>query len=176
MDAARLLRLLRPRMGAVGARWMVGGGFAVVAYGSTRTTHDLDLVVDESVRARLLPAIQEDGFRVLSNAEGFTNLLHEDPELGRLDLIWVEGETSRKLFEAAGERMGPDGAPISIPAPEHLLAMKIKAVRDRPTRILRDGDDLQLLLRLPEMDQNEARGYFERNGLLDLWHYLKKEG
>jgi hypothetical protein len=173
MDAARLLTVLRPHFEATGARWMLAGGFAVAAWGSARTTLDLDLVVDEETRNTLLPRIVAEGFEVTSDAEGFTNLQHPDPALGRLDLIWVEGRTSRQLFEAAVSRSGPDARPVLVPRAEHLIAMKLRAIQSRATRVIRDGPDLQHLLGLSGIDHNEVRGYFERAGLSELYARLR---
>ena len=152
---------------------MLAGGLAVVAWGSTRTTADTGLLVDDGKRETLLARLRGEGFEVVFDSEGFTNLLHSDTELGRLDLIWVEGETSRKLFAAAVERPGPDGRSLLVPAPEHLVAMKLRAIKDRPTRVFRDAEDLRLLLALPDLDENTVRASFGRAGLLDLYARLK---
>lgn len=173
MDAIRLLEVLRPHLEACEARWMLAGGFALAAWGSTRATADLDLVVDDGAREALLPRLAGEGFETLFDSEGFTNLLHPDPALGRLDLIWVEGETSRKLFAAAVERPGPGNRPTLVPRPEHLVAMKVRAIQGRPTRALRDGPDLAFLLALPGIDENEAREPFVRAGLVELWERLR---
>jgi hypothetical protein len=173
MDAARLLDLLRPHLEACGARWMLAGGFALAAYGSARATADLDLIVDEAAKGALLPRLRAEGFATLFDSEGFTNLLHADPALGRLDLIWVEGETSRRLFAASTERPLPGGPSVPVPAPEHLVEMKVKAIRNRPTRVFRDAEDLRVLLGLEGLDENAARQSFDRAGLLELWERLR---
>lgn len=173
MDAARLLAVLRPHFEATAARWMLAGGFAVAAWGSARTTLDLDLVVDDEPRDALVPRIVAEGFEAYNDSEAFTNLQHPDPALGRLDLLWVSGRTSRQLFEAAVSRSGPDGKPILVPTPEHLIAMKLRAIQSRATRVIRDGPDLQHLLGLPGLDHNQIRGYFERAGLSELYDRLK---
>ena len=169
----RLLDLLRPHLEECGARWMLAGGFALAAWGSTRATADLDLLVDDAARADLLPRLAAEGFETLFDSEGFTNLLHPDPALGRLDLIWVEGETSRKLFAGATERPGPGGTRMLAPKPEHLVAMKVRAIQGRATRALRDGPDLAFLLALPGISENEAREPFIRAGLVELWERLR---
>lgn len=173
MDVVRLLDLLRPHLEECGAKWMLAGGFALAAWGSTRATADLDLLVDDAARDGLLSRLVAEGFETLFDSEGFTNLLHPDPALARLDLIWVEGETSRRLFAAARERPLPGGLLVLVPAPEHLVEMKVKAIRSRPTRIFRDGEDLRVLLGIEGIDQNAARESFVRAGLVDLWDRLR---
>lgn len=119
------------------------------------------------------PRIVAEGFEAYNDTEGFTNLQHADPALGRLDFLWVNGGTSDRLFEAAVTRPGPDGKPVLVPRPEHLVAMKLRAIQSRATRVIRDGPDLQHLLSLPGIDQNEVRGYFEKVGLVELYDRLK---
>jgi hypothetical protein len=160
-------------MAESGARWMLAGGFAMAAWGSTRTTVDLDLVVEESARATVRSRLADAGFATDFDCEGFTNLSHLDPELGRLDIIWVEGSTRERLFRSAKTLTGPDSQPCLVPAPEHLVAMKLKAVKNQPTRVFRDGEDLRLLLSLPGIDDNAVREAFERTGLLELFHRLR---
>lgn len=173
MDAVRLLSTLRPHLEACGARWMLAGGFALAAWGSTRATADLDLIVGDEAKDALLPRLRAGGFETLFDSEGFTNLLHADPELGRLDLIWVEGETRRRLFAAATERPLPGGPSVPVPAPEHLVEMKVRAIRNRPTRVFRDAEDLRVLLGLEGLDETAARESFVRAGLLELWERLR---
>lgn len=173
MGAVRLLSLLQPHRSACGARWVLAGGFALAAWGSTRATADLDLVVDDAARWELLRRLAGEGFETVFTSEGFTNLPYPDPELGRLDLIWVEGETRRRLFESSTERPPPGGPLVPVPAPEHLVEMKVRAIRNRPTREFRDGEDLIVLLGLDVLDRNAARESFVRAGLLELWERLR---
>jgi hypothetical protein len=174
MDAERLLALVAGHLESIGAPWALAGGFALNALGFARLTKDVDLVVDESAREPLLRALTEDGFAVLYTSEGYTNLLHADPTLGRLDLIWLEGETSRKVFAGCKEVPGPGSRPIRVPRPEHLLAMKAAAIANNPDRGIRDLADVQFLLRLPGIDDNEVRGYFAQRGVLDVWQRLRR--
>jgi hypothetical protein len=152
---------------------MLVGGFAVAAWGSARTTLDLDILVDDAVRSELLARIVGEGFEAYNDTDGFTNLQHPDPALGRLDLIWVSGGTSLQLFEGAVSRPGPDAKPILVAKPEHLVAMKLRAIQNRATRVIRDEPDIQHLLGLPGIDHNEVRGYFEKVGLAELYSRLK---
>jgi len=157
----------------LGGKWALAGGFALQALGFSRFTRDLDLVVEERVREPLLSALTAEGFEILFTSAGFSNLLHPDPDLGRVDLIWLEGETSARVFAGCRDAAGPGGETLRVPRPEHLIAMKVSAIHDDPDRGLRDVADLQFLLALPGLDDNEVRGYFEKRGLSDLFERLK---
>lgn len=167
-----MLRLVEEACSGAGTRWAVVGGLAMNAYGYARTTLDFDVAAEEKARGRLVELLGGSGFRVLNDVEGFTNLLHADPELGRLDVMWLNGTTAERVFSGV-RRLGREGEPIvPVPAPEHLVAMKVRSIQARPTRVFRDGADLQHLLALPGLDHNEVRGYFDRAGLRDLYDRL----
>lgn len=128
MNPGRLLRLVTRHLEGLDVSWALAGGFALNALGYARLTKDIDLLVDEAGRGPLVQGLTADGFETLFTSEGYLNLLHPDPELGRLDLIWVEGETSRRIFAGCQPVTGPDSLPVLVPRPEHLAAMKVAAV------------------------------------------------
>jgi hypothetical protein len=51
--------------------------------------------------------------------------------------------------------------------------MKVQAVASAPTRVFRDGADLQFLLEVPGIDDNRVREFFEGAGLLELLGRLR---
>jgi hypothetical protein len=174
MDAVRLLGLVEVACRDVGTRWAVIGGMAMNAYGHARTTLDFDIAAEEREREPLLSRLAAEGFERLNDVEGFSNLLHSDPDLGRLDVLWLEGTTADRVFGNVRRLPGPGGHGVLVPAPEHLVAMKVRSIQSRPTRVFRDGADLEYLLRFPGLDDNEARGFFERAGLLELYDRLHR--
>ena len=173
VDARRVLGLFEAAAARAGTRWAVIGGLAMNAYGYARATLDVDVVAEEGRRGILLAALDGQGFEVVNDVEGFTNLLHPDPALGRLDVMWLEGSTAERVFGRMRESPGSGEVAVKVPAPEHLAAMKVRSIQGRPTRVFRDGADLQHLLTLADLDHNEVRGYFERAGLLDLYDRLR---
>ena len=88
----------------------------MVAWGSART-FDLDLLVGEEARKEVLARTTALELAVLFDAEGFTNLLNPDPELGRLTLLWLDGDTADRLFATAVQRTAPDGMQALVPGP-----------------------------------------------------------
>jgi hypothetical protein len=174
MDAERLLGLIEVACRDIGTRWAVVGGMAMNAYGHARTTMDFDIAAEEGARKALLSRLAAEGFEVLNNVEGFSNLLHADAALGRLDVLWLDGSTADRVFSRLRHLPGPGGRDVPVPAPEHLVAMKVRSIQSQPTRVFRDGADLEYLLKFPGLDDNEARGFFERAGLLELYGRLRR--
>jgi hypothetical protein len=153
-------------------RVAVIGGVALTAYGHPRMTLDLDLVTDAAAQDSLVAFMESQGFVTLHRSSGYSNHRHADRNRGRVDFMYVQGETASKLFASAKELPGPGGRSILVPKPEHLIAMKVQAMKDAPERTWQDLVDIAYLFRLDGVNRDEVRGYFERAGLIDRWHEL----
>ena len=94
--------------------------------------------------------------------------------LGRVDFIYVRGDTQREIFEGVREVAGPEGVRVLVPRAEHLIAMKVQAIRNDPKRKFQDLADIAGLLELRELDRSQVRGFFERAGMLALWDELSQ--
>ncbi len=85
----------------------------------------------------------------------------------------VRGETAERVFAGVRRLPGPGGATIGVPRPEHLIAMKVRAMAVAPERTWQDLADVGYLVGLDGVDRDEVRGYFERAGLGDRWRELE---
>ena len=174
MDFARIYGRVAEFLEARGFPLAVVGGWGLHAYGITRATFDLDLVTEAVAQAALVGFLEADGYETLHRSAFYSNHLHRDAEGGRLDLVYVDPDTSRKLFAACRPRLQLGSRRALVPAPEHLVAMKAQAIRNDPSRALQDLADVLALLRLPDVDLAQARGYFERAGLLEEWDEVRR--
>jgi hypothetical protein len=152
------------------------GAFALHAYGLTRATTDIDFVTDSAARPRLVQFLEANGYETLYASEGYSNHIHPDRELGRVDFVYVAGDTSRRLFEGARALLFLSGRRLLVPRPEHLAAMKVQAMKNDPDRKHQELADIGFLLGLPDVDRQEIRKYFEANGLGDLYDDLEPTG
>ncbi len=145
----------------------------MLAYGAPRATFDVDLMARRAVREDLVAFLEARHFVTLRAEGGFSNHQHPDPALGRLDVVYVSGTTAEAVFAGCADRTIAPGVEFPVPRPEHLVAMKVQAFAKDRTRYS-DLADLQFLLSLPEVDQGEARGYFESAGLTDYYEQLRR--
>lgn len=150
------------------------GGLAMAAYGMVRTTLDVDLVVPGEVQDDLVAFLEERGYETLHRSTGYSNHLHEDPDLGRVDVVYVRGTTSRQLFADRRLVPGPGGRDLAVPRAEHLAAMKAFAIRNDPTRTFRELEDVRFLLTVAGVDREEIRRTFERYGLGDRYGEIER--
>lgn len=152
------------------------GAFALHAYGLSRGTFDLDFVTQSEAQPELLAFLESLGYETLHASAGYSNHLHPLAGLGRVDVVYVGGETSDRLFRDCRAMLAPEGRAVPVPRPEHLAAMKVQAMKNDPERTLRDLDDIRFLLRLPGVDEGEVRQYFEQAGLRERYDDLRRLG
>jgi hypothetical protein len=126
---------------------------------------DLDLVTVREAQAALVAFLEGAGYETLYRSEGYSNHAHADPLLGRVDVIYVDPATGRQLFGGSRTRLSIAGRRLLVPRAEHLIAMKVQAIKNDPKRAFKDLADVQALMRLPGVDLAEVRGYFARAGL-----------
>lgn len=176
MDFARVVRTIAGFFEQTGFRYAVIGAFGLHAYGLSRGTFDLDFVTQSEAQPQLVAFLESLGYETLHASVGYSNHLHALSALGRVDIVYVTGETSERLFRDCRIMPGPQGQPIPVPRPEHLAAMKVQAMKNDPKRVLGDMEDIRFLLTLPGVDEDEVRGYFERAGLRARYDDLKRLG
>lgn len=174
MDFARVLEAVASFLDARGARLAIAGAFALHAYGNTRATSDLDLIVEAWAQADLLTFVEQLGYETLYLSIGFSNHLHQQPALGRLDFIYIDDHTARLLFGGAHLMPLFPGRQVLVPRPEHLAAMKVLAMKNDPSRTFHELSDIQFLLGLPGVDTGEIRATFEQHGLAERFNELER--
>jgi hypothetical protein len=172
VDFASELKTVRDFLTDERFRLAVIGGVALSAYGNPRMTLDLDVATDAAAQDALIAFMESQGFITLHRSPGYSN--HRHAQRGRVDFMYVRGSTADRLFGSTTELPGPGGRSIPVPRPEHLIAMKVQAIRDAPERGLQDLVDIAYLLQLDGVDHEEARGYFIRAGLEERWHELTR--
>lgn len=175
MDFAGVLDRVDAFLTGRGWRFALVGGVALAVYGNPRLTLDLDIVTEVDAQEALVAWMESSGYATLYRSVGFSNHLHASPEWGRVDFIYVRDETAARLFAGVAVAPGPAGRPVPVPRKEHLIAMKVQAMKNDPTRTLQEMSDVGYLLELDGTDRDEAREYFAKAGLLERWEGLKRD-
>ncbi len=173
MDFANALESLAAHLSAENAPWAVIGGLALAVHGAGRLTHDVDIVTERGEQAALVAHLESLGYETLHVSPGYSNHAHTDPAMGRIDAVYVDGETSRTLFAEAREQEIFPGIRVRVPRAEHLVAMKVLAAKNDPSRRLQEMADIAALLRACSIDPLTVRQYFERDDLLDAWEEIR---
>lgn len=169
MDFARVIAAVSAFLKDRGYPFAVIGGVSMAVYGMPRTTLDLDVVTDSAAQDGLIGFLEGHGYETLHVSTGYSNHLHRDRSMGRVDAVYVRGGTSQEIFTNVRWEEGPSGLKVPVLRPEHLIAMKVFAMKNDPTRKYREMEDIRFLASLPGVDRAEINGYFTEYGLAGLY-------
>ncbi|HVS13746.1 MAG TPA: nucleotidyl transferase AbiEii/AbiGii toxin family protein [Thermoanaerobaculia bacterium] len=150
------------------------GALALQCHGVARATADLDLLTVQSVREELVAFLEACGYETLHVSTGYSNHLAKGEGKQRVDIVYVDAATARQLFAGAVTRDALPGLEIAVPRAEHLIAMKVRAMSNDPSRRFQDLADVQALMRTTDLDRAEVRAYFEREELGTLYDQIEE--
>jgi hypothetical protein len=175
MNFEEVLRTFAEYFEREGIRYAIAGGLAIHAWGRSRTTYDIDFAVDGTERERVIAFAEAIGYRTRHVSEGYSNHDHTEEVFGSVDLIYLYGRTAELVFGDSSARLIAGEVHAPVPKPEHLIAMKVQAIKNAPKRVSIDVPDIEFLLRLPGIDQAAVRDYFDRAGLLRIYDVIEKD-
>ena len=124
------------------------GGVAVGQYISTRMTLDLDLAMSEENARLALPLLRQQGFTTLSETDNFIRLNPPPGQSEITDILYLNAQTFALLWSARQMR-SLAGRTVAVAAPEHLIRMKLHALKyGKADRIKKDVPDILDLMPL----------------------------
>jgi hypothetical protein len=135
-----------------GLDFLVIGGIAVIFHGYARDTADLDILIRRRQRAAWMKIFTDMGYGLERDAEVFIQL--NPPRAGAwpVDLMLVEDASFEPML-AAGHDAEMYGSILRIPALNHLIALKLHALKNgHPGRFLKDLLDVENLVRIHSLD------------------------
>lgn len=174
MDFIRVLDRIDAVLTTRGSRYALAGGVALAAYRHPRLTLDLDIVTEADAQDAVVASMESAGYATLYRSSGFSNHRHPDREWGRVDFIYVRGETAARLFADVRIVPGPSGRPVPVPSCDHLIAMKVQAMKNDPERTWQEMVDIGYLLKLEGTNRSEVREYFAKANLMERWEELER--
>ncbi len=155
-------------------RYAVIGGLSLRAYGLARATFDLDVAAEAEVRDALIEHLESLGYTTLHRSAAYSNHLHDAGTMGRVDVVYVRGATAERLFGEARESEILPGVTAPVPRLEHLVAMKVHAMAEDPSRTFQELADIRHLMQQEGIDRAMIREAFEKRGLLERYRELEK--
>jgi predicted nucleotidyltransferase len=152
-------------------RFLVIGGLAINFYGYSRDTADLDLLIRREDREAWLKLLPEFGYAIYNDGESFLQLLSPEQKAWPVDLMLVREATFSPMF-AASHGVDLYGARLPIPSLEHLLMLKLHALKHgRIDRFLKDFLDVEHLIRINKLDikSENMKQLFAKYGTIELY-------
>jgi len=113
---------------------LVIGGFAVNAYQVTRTTADLDLLMTEEYFEKAKSIFEREGYQLTVQERLFARWRSEkEPSSLAVDAVFVDPTTFASILKDSREQ-DLKGIHYRVPSLNHLLALKIHALKNNPNR------------------------------------------
>ncbi|MGO8764472.1 MAG: hypothetical protein ACLQSR_04960 [Limisphaerales bacterium] len=152
-------------------QFLVIGGLAVNLYGYSRDTADLDLLICSTHKDQWLGIFSRLQYSVFADAGSFIQLSSPTQTAWPVDLMLVREKTFEPMF-AASRVVDLYGSSARIPTIEHLLALKLHALKNTHLqRFLKDFMDVENLIRINKLDikSEKIRQLFEKYGTMELY-------
>lgn len=146
------------------------GAFALKAYGYTRATQDVDFIARQRDQKKIIANLESLGFETLYSSTGYSNHVHPLSGLSRIDFVYVKGDTAESIFKEAIRILLFDDLTMPVVKLEHIVALKIFAMKNDPDRALREMADIKELINLPGTNIQEVQKYFEKYGLMERYY------
>jgi predicted nucleotidyltransferase len=153
---------------------LVIGGHAVGAHGAERDTADVDCLVVTERREEMKAFLESRGFEETATHQSFSRYRHKSLAVPMLDVMHVETAIWERMWEKAATKE-IKGVPTRVPEVGHLIALKLHAIRQNPSREFQDGDDIVRLLRAnpTAISPEKLRELFARYQLLPLFERIR---
>lgn len=150
------------------------GGHALQAYGVTRQTLDVDVLIAEADAETMDAALRRVGYSQVARSEIFARYRHPSMVLADVDVLYVDSETASKMLQQATPYAVGETRCL-VPALSHLLGMKLHAIRTNPRREARDFADIVELIRSnPEgISKDEVHSLCTKYAPEGLWEKLE---
>ncbi len=151
------------------------GAFALKAYGYIRATQDVDFIVREDDQKDIIKNVESLGFETIYRSNGYSNHVHPLSGLGRIDFVYVKGNTADSIFKESRRLLVFNTLTLPVVKPEHIVALKVFAMKNNPERALREMADINELLSLPGINLKEVQEYFKKYGQMERYNDIIKE-
>jgi len=151
--------------------FLVIGGHAVIEHGFQRGTEDADILIARDDRDAWTKIVADLGYKLIRDGGAFLQFESPEPSQWDLDLMLVPAETFGRLL-ATAKPATLEGVAVVVPSLEHLLALKIHALKHgRGLRALKDTTDVAQLLSVNRIDPKSVwlRELFEKHGDMELY-------
>lgn len=127
-------------------KWILIGGHAVAHHHYPRTTEDTDFLICADDKDAWLRLAAGRGLKLFHDGGNFLQFTPPETTGWRLDLMLVNASTFAKMLDGS-ETDTLEGQIVKLPSLDHLLALKLHALKNaRGIRVLKDMDDVANLI------------------------------
>ena len=156
--------------------FLIIDGLAVNFHGYPRDTADLDILIRQEAREQWLSLLADLGYSVYQDKGAFIQLSPPSEGAWLVDLMLVREPTFRPIFDH-GKEAEMYGVRLLIPTLEHLLALKLHALKhSHAGRFLKDFLDVENLVKVNKVDlrSNSVRQMFLKYGTAEIYEKISR--
>lgn len=142
-------------------RFALIGGYALEHAGVVRATMDIDLLVLADNKNVLKQVMQSKGYDILHESEDVINYIGPE-NLGRIDVLLAHRKYTLAMLNRASQTTVLNHT-MHVVTPEDLIGLKVQALANDPGRMLKDGLDIQMVLKenKGKLDMQQIKEYFQ---------------
>ena len=142
-------------MNSQGRDILLIGGHALPAYGVVRQTVDVDFLIVDADENNLKEILLTKGYTEEHRSDLFIRYCGSTSDYMDVDVLLVDQATFNTIFENSNT-YEISSLSLHIPSMDHLIALKLHAIKNDPRRELKDLLDIVELLRQnPDLVQTE---------------------
>ncbi|MCC6354359.1 MAG: nucleotidyl transferase AbiEii/AbiGii toxin family protein [Verrucomicrobiae bacterium] len=159
-----------------GLRFLLVGGSAMLLHGSDRITADLDIAIRETDAPTWKARLTAAGFSEFHQTDAFIRFRPPSPKQFPVDLVIADAGTFEKLWHRARPATLA-ASRVQVPHPEHLMAMKIHALRyGGEHRQSKDFADILTLMRICQIGPDDPvfRETLKRYGTPEIEERIRR--
>jgi predicted nucleotidyltransferase len=147
-----ILETIKVKSAELGLQFLVIGGHAIIAYGYERQTGDLDLLVRRTDQKKWADLLISLGCNLVHEQDPFAQFSPSSNFGWPVDLMFGNEQTFSGMLAEAKEST-VTGIAVKIPSLEHLIALKLHALKNtHGRRGLKDLVDVVSLLEANKID------------------------
>ena len=159
--------------------YLMVGGHAMILYGVTRFTRDVDLLIPDTHEKSWIEFLSQNfGYRLYHSTHAFLQFENDSSNFPAVDVMLVDLKTWEKLNAKSQIKPLDFGAIAHLPHPTHLIALKLTAVSS-PYRRKGNVDWSDIINLIHEqklsLDDPEFRAIVLRYGSEEILIKLQKD-
>lgn len=150
------------------------GGFAVNYYHVTRQTADIDFLIFIDDYSKIKNILENEEYNEIYKNNLFTRFENKRTNFLDIDFLFIDAKTLKTMIDNGTSIMIGDNS-FNIPSLNHLIAMKLHAIKNNPKREYIDLLDILNLITVNTIDINENsfQEILKKYGTLELQNKIK---
>lgn len=176
MDFKFVMEKLLTSFEDAGVSYALMGGFAMGLLGSSRSTVDIDFLVNREDMDKVDSIMQQLDYECKHRSKNVSQYISQLRVMGEVDFLHAFREATLEMLQRVEEKEIFNGAlKINVVRPEDLIGLKVQAIKNDPSRERSDMADIETLFSLhsENLDWTIIEEYFKLFDMENEYNKLK---